>query len=429
MKARVELPYGYGRAFYDNTGRFEKAAPEFNVNVFDDEGVQITDPYPSKVMFGPDMYNLMNVILPGIAARRNEDLTYEGVVNKRPRVFPDEFAYYGIGKNPLTGVENYGVGLIGFGDTEVPKHSFGVDYAGRDNFLYSKKIKDAYTEDASDYKSKLLTNILNDSQDFSMLFGPKYKFTDLDYDPKNDPEGKGPRPTDNWVPVYLPEVGGILHRRDSKKTFIPIPLTQNLPIYNFAHPMWQQNPEAAWTMLDDPNMLLNWKQWGIAPTYSDVYGNTTKTKTKGVIKPLNYLLQNLKMAARKGYFEDYPDIKEGAEDRYKDLKREYFWNRVNDAREEQVKEWQKEQEDKKIADDKAAATEAKRHGSNRKAIKDDLRFFLKKNEELAAAQGISKEDLPAALEVYLANPDMFDAIDDKETRILMIFQALKNKRG
>ena len=103
MKVNVRLPMGYGRAYNGSKG-FVKASPTFDIEAFDDAGNKIMDPYPSKVKFGPEMYQLLKKILPGIAASHNEDLHYNGdvEVQRQGRLKqPQKYAYYGIGKNPL----------------------------------------------------------------------------------------------------------------------------------------------------------------------------------------------------------------------------------------------------------------------------------------------------------------------------------------
>ena len=338
MKAVVTLPYGYGRA-YSGKDRFVKSAPAFNVEVFGDNGNRIQESYPSIVKMGPDMFKFLSRTMPILAARRGEDLVYKGEVIGRPRKVKDKYAYYGIGNNPLSigPTMNEGVGFIGFGDTPAPK-THRKDAEGYDNFLYSVKLDSPSPNGPSVSKSDVLTNILNDSWDFSPLLAPLYNFTDTEYDEKNDIEGKGPRPTDHWVPRTIKEDNG-----DLKETWVPIPLIQDMPIYNMKHPMWREDPEKAWNMINDPESALNWSLWNKSPSFADYTGSTSRTD-KGDIRPRDYLIANLRLADRPGYFEDYPELKSNAHSNFLDVKGQRSIEKISEAREQAVKEFEREKQ-------------------------------------------------------------------------------------
>lgn len=194
-------------------------------------------------------------------------------------------------------------------------------------------------------KSKLLTNILNDSMDFNPLFGNKLDFVD----PAPDPE-YGPRITDIWAP----KARGLW---SPKRRFIPYFETGNYPVYNFNSDLWTR-PNFISTVETAPEMLaknrkegagmpklikkemkqaenaadnfidqygdvvsalnkhaektaglspveqfermgLDPREWGTAPTYADWSGKTA-ISGKGDILPMNYLRNTLKQKKR-GY--------------------------------------------------------------------------------------------------------------------------------
>lgn len=338
MKVKVTLPYGYGRAFL-NPEKFVRSAPRFNILAYDNDGNRIQDAYPESVQFGPDMYDLLNRILPRIAARRGEDLNYEGKVEVKPRKAKERYAYYGFGNNPLSlgNTENLGIGFIGFGDTPSPK-------TNKDNFLYSMKL-DAPSPHGSNSRSQVLTNILNDSQDFSPLLAPLYNFTDTKYNEADDLEGKGPRPTDHWVPRVDPVTHQMMLKDDGTPMWIPIPLVQDMPIYNFKHPLWEQDPEAAWNLVHDIDSAFDWQKWNKAPSYADYTGLTSVTN-KGDIRPRDYLMHNSRMLDRPGYFEDWPELKKNAREHFRDIKGQRSVEGILDAREEAAKEFEKAHQEK-----------------------------------------------------------------------------------
>lgn len=310
MKVKVTLPKGYGRA-YAGVDRFEKSIPTFNVMAFDNNGNRIQEPYPTRVKMGPDMYEFLSYIMPRLAARQGEDLNYEGVVEENRDYKPKhKYIYYGYGSNPFSvgGVDNYPLGPIGYGDEERPKNIGAFGYLnGKPNYLYSL-LADAPSPHGSNTRSQVLTNILNDSWDFSPLLGPLYQYKDMEYDAANDLEEKGPRPTDHWVPRIDPKTGEFMRRDDGSIIFVPIPLVQSLPIYNFKHPKWEENPYEAWDMIKDPKTAMDWKLWNKAPSFADYTGKASRTDKKEKLRPMDYLLYNMKLAERPGYFEDYPEF-------------------------------------------------------------------------------------------------------------------------
>ena len=209
----------------------------------------------------------------------------------------------------------------------------------------SEDTMQALAKQLSVPKSKLLTNILNDSMDFNPLFGNKLDFVD----PNPDPE-RGPNITDVWAP----RVRGLW---SPKRKFIPYFETGNYPVYNFNADLWtkpnfistveatsdalvksrkegagmpklikkemKQAENAADNFIDQYGDVLSAlnkqaektaglnpveqfemmgmdpREWGTAPTYAD-WSGATATSKKGAILPMNYLRNTLKQKKR-GY--------------------------------------------------------------------------------------------------------------------------------
>ena len=433
MRVLVSMPKDWGRS-YLGRGKFVKSAPVFDVTAFDDNGNRINDMFPSKVPFGPGMYDLLYKHLPSVASNLNEDITYEGFVPRRNKT-KDRYAYYGYGNTPDNGgvKENtQGIGIIGYGDTELPENmaQFGYDYAGNPNYKYSELMDVA--PNFSDRNSDILTNILNDSRDFSPLLAPLYPYEDPTYDPRindekiplkermkyardamakrkgleafdydptsvegnsadsmsvtdagkvfidpdtrglsfpvtstallDDGEGRsagtsnmapkavisgvspktagdtktvyGKRdnavgrfgdlntvdipdedvvkfmadyyasPTDNWVPRLDPVTREIIRDENGRMKKMPAPLTMGMPIYNFNHPMWQEDPEAAWNMVNDFQSAMNWDRFGTAPKFAE-YDGTTSMTPGGKIRVMDYPLAIRKQAEKEGYFPEF----------------------------------------------------------------------------------------------------------------------------
>lgn len=433
MKAVVTLPYGYGRA-YSGKDKFVKSAPTFNVEVFGDDGNRIQEAYPSAVQMGPDMYKFLSKIMPALAARRNEDLTYEGKVVVKPRKAKERYAYYGFGHNPLSKFpisENQGVGLIGFGDTPVPNYTLNRDLnssANQDSFLYSAKL-DAPSPHGSNSRSKVLTNILNDSWDFSPLLAPLYKYTDPEYNEKDDIEGKGPRPTDHWVPRVDPATGKPILKEDGSYSWMPIPLVQDMPIYNLKHPMWSESPEAAWNMINDTKSALDWHHWNKAPSYADYTGATARTD-KGDIRPRDYLMTNLKLAKRPGYFEDYADLdlKSNAYSNFLDAKGQRSIEDINEAREQAIKEFEQDKlaEDQQRHNERFYRPDDSRHtglDKQGKYYKSLIHNGLLNPEVLNQFAGDISHDDEKAVKKFIMRPGSFskyNQIGDDESKLIAI---------
>lgn len=438
MKVKVTLPHGYGRSFLGKNDKgvltFARSMPTFNFEAFDDEGNRLQEAYPSTAKMGPEMYRMLSQILPAIAARHNEGLTYEGKVEQKPRKAKELYAYYGFGDNPLSAygpIENQGVGLIGFGETPSPKTSFGKDYAGHDNFLYSKKL-DAPSPLGSNSRSKVLTNILNDSWDFNPLLGPEYEFTDTNYDPDNDPEGKGPIPTDHWVPRKDPVTGELMYKDDGRLKFMPVPLVQNLPIYNLKHPAYEEDENAAWDLVNDIDSAMNWQKWGKTPSYADYTGLTSKTE-KGDQRVLDYLLYNSRLADKPGYFENWPGLKSNAHENLLNVKGQRSIEKLNDARNEVIAEMEKEQNEKR------AQQFAKTHmsengrkmsgGDMQKIYKSMFHHLSQDNPEMFTSRGLDPSEKNAIVKFAKSQGfDKYNRLPSDEAKMIVILDDYKKNK-
>ncbi len=205
-----------------------------------------------------------------------------------------------------------------------------------------EKLQDM-ARDLSVPKSKLLTNILNNSMDFNQLLGDKLEFVD----PNPDPE-YGPRITDIWAP----KAKGLF---SSKRKFIPYFEKGNYPVYNFNSDLWNVpnfigtvhktlnksnvgvpkliKKEAAEAQRAEQNyndqvgdvlaainesinktahlspveqferMGMDPREWGGASSFGDWQGFSVETND-GDIKPINYFQDVMEMKKR-GY---YPNL-------------------------------------------------------------------------------------------------------------------------
>lgn len=468
MKVKVTLPKGYGRA-YAGADRFEKSIPTFNVMAFDNNGNAVQEPYPTRVKMGPEMYDFLSRIMPRLAARHGEDLNYEGIVEEnRDRKPKHKYIYYGYGNNPFSvgGTDNYPIGPIGYGDEERPKNIGTFGYInGKPNYLYSL-LADAPSPLGLETKSQVLTNILNDSWDFSPLLAPIYKFKDMEYDPENDPDEKGPRPTDHWVPRFDESGKAMINPETGKPIWMPIPLVQDMPIYNLKYPLWEENPEAAWSLIHDPTSAIDWKTWNKAPSYADYTGMTSRTEG-GEIRPRDYLLANSRLAEKPGYFEDYPELKpsyakdkagvyttedkdfsgfkNNAHENLRDVKGQRSVEKINEAHEEESKKFEdahlKEMQQKAFDDAKNFNKNHLRPEDamvNRASNKDMKAFyravvgkaFFDQNKPLLEVRGITPEEKNA---VYHYAKDQgwekYNKIPDDETKMIYILDDYaKNKK-
>ena len=409
MKVKVTLPQGYGRSHLGSDS-FVRSEPTFNVEAFGDDGGRVQDPYPSSVKMGPEMYEFLSRIMPAIAARRGEDLSYNGVVQSRPRSNKERFAYYGFGINPLTNRQNEGVGLIGYGDVEHPPVSrFGTQPAsGKPNHLYTMRL-DAPSPHGSNSRSSVLTNILNDSWDFSPLLAPLYDFQDPDYDPDNDPDKKGPKLTDHWVPRNNPD-GTAMFTPEGKRVWMPIPLVQDLPIYNMKHPMWGEDPERAWNLVNDIPSAYDWRGWGKAPSFANFRGETSRTDS-GAIRPRDYLLENTKMADRPGYFVGVPHIKGDRHENLRDIKHERKADKIKAAH---------GRESDRIAQEKGLEdmSGAKRRQYYRALVG---KMFFDQYKPILEARGVTPEEKNDVIRFAKDSGfDKYNKLPDDESKMIVI---------
>lgn len=352
MKVAVTVPeLARGNIYYNDNGTSEfipPNIPNFSISAIDDSGSKITE-LPSSVSFGPDLYNLLMHTLPGIAARKNENLKYAARV-----VFPDvgptdKYAYYGFGRpmqygsfvangmnvvgykpNPNAAQEPY-ISLIGFGtESTPPAVRFGKNIRGIPNFQYSRKIEDINQPFYNLDKSQVLTNILNGPLDFSPLFGPLFHYVDPLY-PK---EHAVPWPTDRWIPktgkrrvirpnanalkkVHIVKVLGpadkVQNLDPEKKQYVPVPYVMSLPIYNMKHAFWREDPEHALENIGDPSDPNEIKRWGLASTYADYTGATHISKGErnfGEPLSLDYLANFVTRTSKPGYLTKSPGYKD-----------------------------------------------------------------------------------------------------------------------
>jgi hypothetical protein len=166
--------------------------------------------------------------------------------------------------------------------------------------------------DAAMKKSDRLTNILRESMDFSPLFGGNVPYRD---------EENEKAISDVWIPIKDAN-GNPKLNKEGKPIWIPAPKIRELPIYNFNHPMWQQDPKAAWDMLkgyndtalgvEGDNPILHWIRWGDTPVYANIKGEIERTST-GEPRKYEYAFENSKLADPQ-HHSKYMSTKENIRD-------------------------------------------------------------------------------------------------------------------
>ena len=472
MIATLTAPGWITRSKYDpEKKKFYDASMGFDISAVDDKGNRIEE-LPKYVDFGPDLYRLLKHTLPSAAARLNENLKYKGVVPNKPLQPHDLYAYYGYGdagpsakvNEPLSDAMSPAAGyhfareqkgprlrLLGYGETPTPanRNAFGVDYAGQPNYKYSEKLlKDSPLEHAS--KSAILTNILNYSNDFSPLFSPLYNYVDTTYDPKNDPQKHGPRPTDRWIPRF-DKLGHPIMRADGTQVYMPVPLVQNLPFYNFNSPMWEDedNAKLLWDKFQKSFDPTDFADWGETPVYANYdgmpMGHFDDRTQEFINKALDYPLFNLKLANDAGYFEFAPELKAKAHEKYRDRKSYRIKLKTEKARQEQVAEDEANIKAAKIQHAKQAAKEQffktrDKNGEGGKTFSNNeqrayytsmLKGTFRKNPDLAIhviQNGITAADIPAMVRMVLDNPSKYNEIgsNNKEAQFLAIVNDYYN---
>ena len=246
--------------------------------------------------------------------------------------------------------------------------------------------------------------------------------------------------------------------------WIPIPLVQDMPIYNLKHPMWEENPEAAWNLVHDPASALNWREWGTAPSYADYTGLTSATKG-GEIRPRDYLLYNSRMAQKPGYFEDFPnikatfeknkegvyeqqskdfsDFKKNAHENLRDVKGQRSVEKINEAHEKESKKFEdahlKEMQQKAFDDAKNFnKTHLRPDDTIKTSKKNMLKFykplvgkaFFEENKPLREARGITPEDKNDVIRFVRQNLEKYNKLPDAETKMIAILDDFsKDKKN
>lgn len=347
MKVRFHLPYDYPK--FDPNVDYQQNVPVFDISATDDDGNPIPE-LTRRIPFGPEFYDFVTKKLPAMAGHYGIPIPI-GDVGERPILNPEavkhlpKYAYFGYG--PLNSLLNTAgepyypgtVNLMDFSDKEyptgpgqkylyarptVPEYAtngvgavFSDDTAEgifntRDTDTAAMRRAAERIKNAAGKKSDRLTNILRESMDFSPLFGGTVPYRD-----ESDPKAI----SDVWIPVKNPD-GTWKVRDNGTRVFMPVPQVRELPIYNLRHPMWEQNPQAAWNMLKgysdidlstkEDSPVLHWIRWGDAPTYADMSGQIVRGEN-GEPRKYDYKFENLKLADPQ-HHSKYMSTKENIRD-------------------------------------------------------------------------------------------------------------------
>lgn len=429
MKVKFTLPEGYTRSFFDKNNLLHLARPMFDVEALKDDGNHIPD-VPEHVTFGPELYNMLRRLLPTIAAREGENILYEGKVNSKLAKRPTStYLYYGntdqvdpryahLTLKPSSDPASW-LNVVGYGNS--PTIPAGVDA------ILAKKMTSLASPHGSTSRSQVLTNILNGVQDFSPLFSPLYRYEDPEYDPDNDPEEKGPRPTDHWVPRF-DETGNRMFTKEGKPMWMPIPLVQDLPYYNFNADYWKHPDDTFDYDIEDP---VAWKHWGTAPLYSDYTGKRAVTDA-GLPKSFDYYLENNKLAKKNGYF---PNIsKKDARDaerfeRWQQKQERGFTEVEKDAK---ARAKDRDAERSNIEEQKSKTIYGK-NKTNNQADASSFRLALKhmfnEKPELFEERGFTKEDINKLAKYAGKDFNKFAAKPDEESKVIYILDSYKGDKS
>lgn len=450
MKVKMKLPWSTTRTQF-SPNKIIKYAPTFEVESYYDNGMSARNDFiPDKVRMGPDLYRFMRD-MKAYAASKGEDLTWKGEVAPRPNLGNSNtyrYAYYGYGPKHISdqwrGDDPFNIGIIGYGPTKEPQSDFGAQANGVPNYQFSELME--APSKASLNKSDILTNILNYSHDFSPLFGPKYSYRDPDYDWEHPDPNHPPRPTDNWVPRIDPKTGSIALNAEGKVIFMPVPLTQDLPIYNFNHPLWQEDPEAAWNLIDENNPLSQYEftKWGTADKYADYDGAVKMNKSKYAPrpKPIDYYLTNMKLAQRGGYFEDWPEAKKAKEElaRYKAMNKqqranEEIANQIEAFQESLTPEQRQAMKDatykRVMLKDGGEVSGVTSSGDMKRQYKSFVNLLLKHDDyaNIRENNSITPADKAAIVDMCLNNLSKYNAIGDAKQKGVTILKDYIASRG
>lgn len=326
MKVRFHLPYNY--PVFDPSVDYQQNAPVFDISATDDNG-NIIPELTRRIPFGPEFYDFVTKKLPAMAGHYGVPIPI-GDVGAKPVLKSGsnlpKYAYFGYG--PLNSLLNTSgspyypgtVNLMDFSDRDIPtgpgqKYLYMIptsDIMSDDTKKAMFGGTSASAEDRAKRKSDRLTNILRESMDFSPLFGGNVPYRD---------ESDEKAISDVWIPVKNPD-GTWKVREDGSRVFMPVPQVRELPIYNFNHPMWQQNPKAAWDMLkgyndtalgvEGDNPILHWIKWGDSPVYANMKGEIERTST-GEPRKYEYAFENSKLADPQ-HHSKYMSTKENIRD-------------------------------------------------------------------------------------------------------------------
>lgn len=293
--------------------------------------------------------------------------------------------------------------------------------------VYDPPYRPAGHEGASK-RSRTLTNILNGSLDFSPLLGPEAEYI--------DPEGKG-RPSDIWVPKKNPD-GSPAYRADGTRIFMPVPRVLNLPTYNMSHPLWREDPERAWGLVNGVPDVGSLDEWGSAPVRAGFDGTTEVSEYSGKPVPVSYFKEFMTTARRPGYMEgaEWGALRSAARAMSDEALRKALAERgFDDASDTAVpdgagnpksrwRDYNKGAEARRLrgiaagTDDyvaDAGERAAERDKKNEESVvapgdmaeaKRQLRFLLRKYGDRLSGSGVTEDSVPAALDLYRNSPDI-----------------------
>lgn len=319
-----------------------------------DIDLNYSDPYTGRTYVDehnlsiPELMYYIDNVVPRFANMNNEDTHYRVALKDKPQLKshpPISRIAYGYGTNMFDPKKTDGFNPLAYvsGSHPAEYKFYKADFTpyqsidSDSDFSYIEPLSDEEKDAVNSMLSQgrtydgllnRLSNVLNDSHDFSPVLAAPYDWYDYDWYklPEESRKYPSPRPSPLWTPIIDKETGmPKINPKTGKIKMRPIPDVPSLPTLNYHHPIIDSADPNTYTTLPDafnePGDEYDWEKWGIAPTYADMTGQTKRskpTKRQPDPEPLeyDYMYENLKRAqkenaydgdiAKSGYFVGSP---------------------------------------------------------------------------------------------------------------------------
>lgn len=319
-----------------------------------DIDLNYSDPYTGRTYVDehdlsiPELMYYVDNIVPRFANMNNDDIHYNVALKDKPQLRshpPISRIAYGYGTNMFDPKKTDGFNPLAYvsGDEPSKYQFYKADFTpyqkidSDSDFSYIEPLSDEEKDTVNSMRPQgrsydgllnRLSNVLNDSHDFSPVLAAPYDWYDYDWYklPEESRKYPSPRPSPLWTLIIDKETGmPKVDPKTGKFKMRPVPDMPSLPTLNYKHPLIVEGDPNTYTALPDafnkPGDEYDWEKWGIAPTYADLTGQTKMSKpTERHPDPepleYDYMYENLKRAqkenaydnevAKSGYFTGSP---------------------------------------------------------------------------------------------------------------------------